>query len=92
METISVVSSILLSTLDGQIRVAIARNAEEQVVGIPPGLDHNPFKHNFIDQGSLLKVDKNKSTPEKYLTRWAFIIGFPTSSLQGGLLSSNMKM
>jgi len=30
-----------------------ARQAKEQVVGIIPGLDDNPFKNNIIDHGKL---------------------------------------
>lgn len=36
-----------------QIRVTVARQAEQQVVGIFPGLDDNPFENDIINHGNL---------------------------------------
>jgi len=42
-------------------RVTVARQAEEQVFGLLPGLDDNPFENNIIDHGSLHMTGTKKA-------------------------------
>jgi hypothetical protein len=44
---------VLVERLLRQVRVTVARQAEEQVVCIFPGLDDNPFENDIVDHGSL---------------------------------------
>ena len=38
----------------GQVRVTEIGQAKEQVVGVLPDLDDNPFENDIVDHGSLL--------------------------------------